>query len=281
MSQVQEILLPEGRLVGGHPMIMNPVKDDHGKPKVGSDGQPMTQTYIGVAIRKGTETDWKQTEWGQKIQAAAMSGWPNGEFNAPAFAWKIDDGDSTIPNKRGIAPCSREGYPGHWIVKCSTSLPVKCFHAGRYEPINQIQDKNEIKPGDYCRVFLNAKANNPSQSPGVYLNPSLFELSRAGELIVLDGGPSAADVFGGGGAPAQSAPVQQPAAQPPAAGAPALQPARDFLQGPQPGAQPAPPAQPQQPAPEPKFRTPQGDFTRAQLQGYGWNDQQIDALPQA
>jgi hypothetical protein len=288
-----EITTPVGRLVGGHPMNSNAVVDDRtGQPKLQADGvTPRTEVYLGVAIPKAGEAHWNQTEWGQKIHQQAVADWPNGEYNAPAFAWKIVDGDSQVPNKRGRKPCEREGYPGHWILNLATGLPVKCYHAGRYDPTQQIQNKNEIKPGDYCRVLVTCRGNNPSQSPGVYLNPSLFELTRAGVEIVLDTGPSASDAFGGSapqlppGAQIDAA-VQAPAAAPaipqqatPAAAPPvqqAVAPAPDFLNPP--GAAPAAPA-----APEPVRYLVNGQaYTEAQLLAApGWTAEHIAALPRA
>lgn len=275
-----EVLTEVARLVGGHPMVDQVQHDDTGRPKTDASGQTVTARYIGVAVPKNGSTDWKTTEWGQKIVLAAQAGWPNGEWQSPTFAWKITDGDSQIPNKKGRKPCEREGYPGHWVLQLQTQLGIKCYHANHYDPHEQIQDKNEIKAGDYCRVLIGAKANAPSQSPGVYLNPELFELTRAGQEIVLDSGPSAADAFGA--SPAQAAaPLAQPApaqaaaplAQPAPAPQPAVaavQPAPDFLNAPA-------------PAPEVKYIHP-GDgnaYTEAQLLAAKWQIEQIHALPKA
>jgi len=276
-NQSFEFTTPVGRLVGGHPMNQRVVRDDRtNQPKLQQDGvTPRTEAYCGVAIPKGQETHWNQTEWGALIDQAAKAGWPNGEFGAATFAWKITDGDSPIPNKRGNKPCDREGYPGHWVINMSSGLDIKCYHAGKYDPTQQIQNQNEIKPGDYCRVLINAVANAPSQSPGVYLNPRLFELSRAGELIVLDSGPSAADAFGGG-APQQQTAAPQPGQQPPIQQTTA--PAPQVNQAPAPG----------QVAPAPDFLQPEvkylasdgNQYTRAQLEAVGYTEQQIAALPQ-
>lgn len=303
MSQTFQFTTPEGRLVGGHPMQSNVRTDPRTQqPIMGKDGQPSRQTFIAVAIPKGGETHWYQTEWGGQIYQAAVAGWPNGEYNAPTFAWKIDDGDSQVPNKNGKKPCDREGYPGHWVLKCSTSLPVACFNKGYYDPTQQIQQEGEIKPGDYCRVFLQIRGNNPSQSPGVYLNPTKFELSRAGELIVLESGPSAAEAFGGGapagpvagppvspsvqpgapGGPAGPGAVAQPPGGPgaTASGAPAVAPARDFLNPQGMAAQPpGAPVAPPPPTAVQKYQTANGAFTREELLSYGWNEQQILSCP--
>lgn len=279
MAQENEILTPVGRLVGGHPMRANPKTDNNGAPKMGHDGKQIMETYVGIAIPKGSETHWNQTDWGRKMHAIAVRDWPNGEHGRGDFAWKVIDGDSTIPNRNGIAPNTREGYPGHWVINASTSLPVRCHHAGRYAPHEQIQNEKEIKPGDYCRVLLDVKGNGPSQSPGIYVNPVLFELTRAGVEIVLSGGPSAADVFGTSAAvlpanaqvdPGVATPAPAPAPTPAPAPAPApVAPAPDFLN---------PPAAP---APVERFNVDGQVYTREQLRGFGWNDAQIDAAPRA
>lgn len=196
---MQEITTAVGRLVSGHPMVTHPVIDDTTKqPKLQKDGvTPRVECYVGVAIPKAPgETDWKQTPWGQQIVQAAMEGWPNGEWQAPTFAWKITDGDSAAPNKAGNKPCDKEGYQGHWIINASQGWPVACYHVGRYEPHQAIQNKEEIKCGDYVRLQVNAVGNSPSPSPGVYLNPAMMELSRAGIQIISDNAPNATEKFG-------------------------------------------------------------------------------------
>lgn len=292
MSEAIEILTPVGRIVGGHPMIGNPVLDDRtNQPKLDNTGNPRTEYYFALAIPKQGEQAWSQTDWGAKIHQAAQMGWPNGEHAAPTFAWKIVDGDSTIPNKAGKVPAQREGWAGHWVLHLATGIPVRCYHVGKYDPTQQIQNKDEIKPGDYGRACIMARGNAPSQSPGVYLNPSMFELSRAGQLIVLDSGPDAASVFGGQ-APAvpanaavdtgvqQTPPPAAGAVTPPPAGGdvqppvtPPAEPHRDFLN---PAAQ-----QQQTPPPERKFQYQGQVYAESQLRGWGWNDAQINSLPPA
>jgi hypothetical protein len=251
-----EILTPEGRIVEGHPMVWRDQMDDNNKPALKEDGTKKQTVYVGFAIRKTPGvTDWKAEPWGAQIDATAREGYPNGETMRPDFAWKITDGDSTIPNKRGKKPCDSEGFPGHWVLRLSTALqPARCFHVGKYDPMQQIQNEKEIKCGDYGRFLILAKDNAPSKSPGVYLNPSMFELIRAGQAIMSDSGPSAAAVFG---APA-----------PAAASAP-----------------PAPPAPPSPPAPSAAAPAPEAflvngqSFTRDMLRNVGWTDDMINALP--
>lgn len=195
-----EFTTPVGRLVQGHPMVRKVVRDRKtGSPKLSKSGEPMQEIFFAIAIPKNGETHWNQTEWGQKIDAQAKADWPNGAWQRPDFAWKIVDGDSSVPNKANKIPNQREGFPGHWVVSTKTLFEgVRCFHAGRYEPWQVIQDKKEIKCGDYVRAVLSIKGNGPdSESPGIYINPELFELTRAGVEIISDDGPDAAAAFGG------------------------------------------------------------------------------------
>jgi len=256
-------------------MIANPKVDDRSnQPKLNAAGQQQMETFVAIAIPKTPgHTSWQQTDWGAQMVRLATADWPRGESRSPTFAWKVEDGDSTVPNKRGVANNTREGFPGHWIVKASTLFEVQCYHPGRYDPMaDRIRDQNEIKCGDYCRLLVQVKGNGSKDSPGMYVNPSLLELSRAGELIVTMSGPSAAGVFGAV-APAPAAPAPAPAAPAPAAPAPAPAapaPAPDFLT---PAAPPPPP-----PAPV-KYLLNGQAYLKEQLLAGGWTEASIDQLP--
>jgi hypothetical protein len=274
MSESKNILTPVGRLVSGHPMERNAVTDDNQKPKLQADGvTPRTQIYIALAIPKIAGQDWKNTEWGMSIVQAGQDGWAGGEWQAPTFAWKITDGDSAIPNKNNKKPCDQEGFAGNWIIKATTELSVRCHHAGAYEAHEVIQDPKAIKRGDFGRLFLSVKGNSPSKSAGVYINPELFSLDRAGEEIIVERGTDAVTAFGGG-APAVPAGAQvNPAIPAPTGSAP-----------PPPASAPPPPAQPIAPAPD--FLQPKplrlfgaGSYTEEALLASGWTQANIDALP--
>jgi hypothetical protein len=304
MAEITEVLL-EGRVVAGHPLRRNGVTkyDDATRQDVPvkdpTTGLQFTEAYLAVAIPKHGEADWKQTAWGQTIANTAARDWPNGEHEAPTFAWKITDGDSTVPNRVGKVPCQREGWAGHWVAHLTTRFPIQCYHVGHYHPMQQIQDENAIKTGDYCRVAVGVKGNGPSQSPGVYLNPRLFELSRAGDPILSESGPAAATVFGGG---APTAPVPQVPPHPAAPTAPVPQvpphPAAPTAPVPQVQPHPAAPTAPvPQVQPHQGFLNPQApaaptaptaplertvviggqSYTEAALLAAGWTPQQIDA----
>lgn len=293
MSEAISILTPVGRLVQGHPMDYQVVKDNNNQPKMQADGiTAQTAMFVAIAVVKGTEQHWNQTEWGAQIYGAGQAGWPNGEFNAPTFAWKVEDGDSQIPNKNGKKNCDREGFPGHWIIKATTQLPVACHHTGMYHPTQAIQNKNEIKTGDYCRISIQVKGNAPSQTPGVYINPQLFELVRAG-VQIMGSAPDAAAVFGAAPAPELPAGAQVmdgvPAAATPPPAQAAVTPPPAQTAAPAPAAATPPPAAPVTPAPdaiapppapaaEPTYNVGGTQYTKAQLLQAGWTEAQISQL---
>lgn len=217
-----QLITPVGRLVAGHPMDKRNKQDDKTEEiKCFADGRPMQESFVGLAFPKQGESHWKETEWGAQIYKEAVTGWPRGEYETRDFSWKITDGDSTVPNKKMIAPCTREGYPGHWVIFATTFMDIKCYHVNKYEPQLQIRDPSQIKRGDYCRLLINVKPNGSSKNAGMYINPELFELTRAGVEILT--GASAVTAFGGTEPvipdnalldPAQPAPPQQYQQQP-------------------------------------------------------------------
>ena len=197
MSTEKKLMLPCGRIVQGHPMEGHQQKDNANQPKTMRDGSPLMSYYIAVALVKGAEQHWAQTEWGQILYAAGVEGWPNGEHGAPTFAWKVVDGDSTVPDRSGTSPSQKEGFPGHWVVRISSCFQYPCYHAGKYQAHEVIQNPKEIKCGDYVRVEVSTLGNGPvSQSPGIYINPLQLEVSRAGVQIISKSMPDAAGAFG-------------------------------------------------------------------------------------
>lgn len=243
----------EGRLVRGHPMKAFAKLDRAGQPKLNKNGLPQMETFVAVAVPKNGTTDWKQTPFGQELYAAAQAAWPRGEHNAPAFAWKVVDGDSTVPDKKGTPPSAREGYPGHWVVGAATQVGINCYHLGKYKPHEQIQQEAAIKCGDYCALALSFGGNASTESPGMYINPVHFVLTRPGEAIISESsGPSAEDVFAHlGGAVAAIPPPPGPTAV-------------------------VPPPPPHNPLPK-RYVVNGVEYTHEQLKGYNWTDEQIAA----
>ena len=212
-----ELLLPVGRLVGGSPY--NPrTTDAEGKPliiKTGQNaGQPRVDYYLGIAIPKATETTWQATGWGAIIVQAAQAGFPQGQWQQDAFSWKVIDGDSVQPNRRGIKPCDRTGYPGHWILNMSSAFAPQIYNADGSKPI---AEPDAVKCGYYVQVFGSVAANGSQNQPGVFLNHTYIALSGYGEEIRT--GADASQVgFGGGSLPpgaTSTPPAGQPIAPPP------------------------------------------------------------------
>lgn len=299
-----EFLTPVGRLVSGSPFEAQ-TTDSEGNALViksgPNAGQPTQRYFMAIAIPK---TDAGFNELYGKMQQVAKQGFPRlfdqaGNCILPTFAFKYEDGDSQIPNQKGTRNCDREGYPGNWIVKFQSSFAPKCYTAGGAAVIT---DPEAIKRGYFIRIYGNIVDNASQQKPGIILNPNMVELVAYGE--VLSSGPDGATIFGGAPAatlppgatttpPAPAAQIAQPSVpgapaipQTPAAIAPApaistpspvsapppanVQPAPDFLN-------PAPPAPVAAPVVE--LIEYQGQkYTREQLLGFGWTNEQINAV---
>ena len=279
MPELIDFLTPVGRLVMGDP-FKGRTTDEDGKPlvvKTGpNSGQPRTDYFIGLAIPK-TDPGWSAIH--ATIQSAAKQEYPeyfgaDGSCALPTFSWKIIDGDSTQVNKRGVAPNTREGFAGNWILCMSSSFAPKCYSKGGETVLT---DPSSIKRGYYVRAYGNTKGNRPSQTPGVYVNVSMVELIGYGPEIVT--GPDAASVFGG--SPVATLPAGA-SATPVAPATPIAQvtPAHDFVTGPPaPPVPPAPPAPPAPPVTERKYKVGDKEWTGAQLLAAGWTQEKLDALP--
>jgi hypothetical protein len=225
-NKPHQFTTPVGRLVAGS--IAEPRTTDYeGQPlvvKTGANkGQPRQDYSFGIAIPKTPGcVHWAQEPWGQPIYALAQQEFPNGEFNHPTFAWKIQDGDSQIPNRRQIKPCDREGWPGHWVMFFSGSSQPRTYNKDGSQQI----PADSIKPGYFVQVFGNVTDNKPSQTPGLYINHSMVALTAYGEEIKFGPDVSAAG-FGQGVNLPPGASVTPPATFTPPAlpGAPATPPA--------------------------------------------------------
>ena len=127
MAQKVNITSPVGRIVMGS--LYDPsTTDAEGKPlvvKTGPNaGKPRVNYFFALAIPKGAEPHWAHTPWGQQIWNVGNQAFPNAA-QSPAFTWKIEDGDSQIPNKKGRKPIDNEGWRGHWILKFSGGFAPK------------------------------------------------------------------------------------------------------------------------------------------------------------
>lgn len=211
-----EFLTPVGRLVQGNPFEAQ-TTNMQGQPLLTMSGQPTQRYFIAVAFRKD---DPAFPAFYAKLVEAAKGSFPllfdaAGNCTHPRFSWKVVDGDGIDDN--GKQNADKEGFAGHWVVKFSSSFPPRCFHAGHYQPHEQIQEANAIQRGYFVRVAGTIEGNSNAQKPGLYVNLSMVELSQIGPIIVS--GPDASAVFGGTPAaiPAGSpSPLPSPAAAVPA-----------------------------------------------------------------
>ncbi len=248
MAQKVNITSPVGRIVMGS--LYDPsTTDAEGKPlvvKTGPNaGQPRVNYFFALAIPKGTEPHWAHTAWGQQIWTVGNQAHPNAA-QSPAFAWKIEDGDSQIPNKKGRKPCDNEGWRGHWILKFSGGFAPKVYQQ-EGDGYVQVMQKDFCKPGYFVEVAFSVDGNGSQSQPGVYINHSMVCFRAYGPEITF--GPDVASAGFGQSAlpagasmtpPAGAIPMPQaPAAAPSLPGAPA-----GYMPPPVPGAAPGIPQAP-------------------------------------
>lgn len=234
-----DILFPPGRMVQGNLYKPN-TTDAENRPLVVKSGpnagQPRVDYFFAVAIPKGPgETHWAQTEWGQKIWNLGHASWPQGQAQRADFAWKIIDGDSQVPNKRGVKPCDMVGHAGHWVLKFGGGYAPKIVTR---DGSQSILEPDAVKPGYFVQVFGNVSSNKSTQTAGLYLNHRIVALAGYGEEISFGPDPSAVG-FGGAALPAGASAVPLGAMTPPVVGSLPLPP----------GAPPAPVATASPPVP--------------------------------
>jgi len=224
MAQKVNITSPVGRIVMGS--LYDPsTTDAEGKPlvvKTGPNaGQPRVNYFFALAIPKGAEPHWAHTPWGQQIWNVGNQAFPNAA-QSPAFAWKIEDGDSQIPNKKGRKPCDNEGWRGHWILKFSGGFAPKVYQQEGAGYV-QVMQKDFCKPGYFVEVAFSVEGNGSQSQPGVYLNHSMVCFRAYGQEITF--GPDVASAgFGAAPLPA-GASMTPPAGAIPMPQAPAAAPA--------------------------------------------------------
>ena len=181
-KEIVHLLSPVGRLVQGSVYVPQ-TKDMDGNLLVDDDGNPQPKYYFALAIKKGVEKHWNQTEWGKRI-------WQIGEENAsisavkrPDFAWKIHDGDNNTPNRNERRLCDYEGFPGNWIVRFNTIIAPELVN----EHAELLRQDNFIQMGYFIQVYFSISYNNPLRKPniknGVYLNPEIVSFQAYGEPI--------------------------------------------------------------------------------------------------
>ena len=166
---------PVARMIGGN-AYQGRTTDSKGRAleyKSGpKKGQARTDFPIGIAITK-TQPHWAtEPGWGETIWAEGHASWPGGQAQRPDFAWKVQDGDSTVPNLEGRRPCDNPGWPGHWVIWFSGTNPPPVADGRRIMegvPAAWSTEPGLVMPGDYVEVFCSV-VGNEAESPGVYLN---------------------------------------------------------------------------------------------------------------
>lgn len=253
MSDPVRITTPPGRIVMGSLYKPN-TTDAEGKPlivKTGPNaGKPRVDYFFALAIPKGAETHWSQTSWGAKIWAVGHAAFPQAA-QSPAFAWKIEDGDSAIPNKKGRKPCETEGCPKHWILKLSGGFAPKVYQVEGAGFV-QVMTEDFVKCGYWVEVYFSVEGNSSASQPGVYLNHSMVCLRARDKEIVMGADPSMAG-FGAAPLPPGLSLTPPPGAMPPPA-TPGIPPAPGY---PVPGVPVPVPVPPAAPMPIPVVPNPQ------------------------
>lgn len=204
-----------GRIVwagGERNSLYEPKTTDYdGNPlvtKSGADaGKPTQRFEFGLAIAKlPGETHFSMSAEGAVIWAQGHKDHPHAAQRSD-FAWKVTDGDSTVPGKvkngkPGRRPCDKEGFAGHWVYSFSSSFAIKFVNA---QGTAYLLDKDVVKVGDYVQVAGDV-VGNTGATPGVYLNHQYVSLQGRGDPIM--NGPDPATLgFGSGPQPAGMQPV--------------------------------------------------------------------------
>lgn len=274
MSQGEgQSVMVQGRLVwlsGRTPFEGRPKLDMNTRqPRLNKAGEQIIEYGFGLAVPKASLND-PNGVWA-KMHEEAFTLFPQARATGqvpPSFAMKYKDGDGIDQN--GVPFAQREGYAGHIVLACTTTIPIKFF---RYENNQNILINEGIKCGDYVNVQLNIKAHPAvgAGKAGLYLNPNAVQFLGYGKEIINT--PSGDQIFGNAmpavpqGASATPL-VPQPGAMLvptalPAPGAPVPMPGAPMMPGPAPAApQPhyavVPPAFQPPPGGQPMQQAPQG-----------------------
>lgn len=171
---------PTGRIVWGDPTKLRQKTDQTTNAlRTKADGSPLMACEFGVAYSKA---DPATATFIALLKAADRAAYPN-VCDSPAFADKITDGDSTVPNKKGKKPIEQDGYAGHWVVGFSRAVgdtpPLKRHDGQRWVDM----EPGGLDCGDYVIVGGSTTANNSAQSPGMYRNVDMVGFVGKGQRI--------------------------------------------------------------------------------------------------
>lgn len=146
-------------------------------------GKPIIEYIFGLAVPKiGPQSSENEKAnfallWNALTTEAGKMGvqWGNA-----GFAWKCFDADT---EKREDGTDYPSYYKGHFIVTCSTRIPIPLYawEQGNPKPV-QVTEK-DIKPGDYVQVALTIAVHKPPNA-GLYINPTMVCRFAFGEAIV-------------------------------------------------------------------------------------------------
>ncbi len=189
-------LMIQGRLVwSSGDLFKGKLNTEFGSqtPKLNKQGEQTKQYGFGLAVPKSVLQQTGKGEAGEiwaAIHEEAFTLYPSRQL-PPSFAMKYKDGDGI--DDKGVPFSQREGYAGHLVFACTTSLPIKYY---KYEGGNNILINEGIKCGDYVNVQLSIKAHPAigQGKPGLYLNPMAVQFLGYGKEIVNT--PDGNQIFG-------------------------------------------------------------------------------------
>lgn len=186
---------PEGRLVSGHPMIMQDKKNYNTKQvELDKNGQVRRQVMFKVAY---PEAIFLSHVWPYLSQAAAQGF--GGQAVPQNFKYKFKHCNDL--DKNGKRYGAREGHEGCYIVTYSTEGFVPpSFKQPQANTFIEITNPAEIKTGYHVVVDVQAKHNgNYGDTGGLYVNPNQILLTRIdSEIFHTSADPTTA--FGGNAA---------------------------------------------------------------------------------
>jgi hypothetical protein len=196
-------VMVQGRIVwiaGGDLFKGDLQRDQNTKqPRLNAQGEQIRQYGFGLAVdktvfQKGMGKG-EPAEFWAAMHEECFTLFPAARANGqvpPNFAMKFKDGDTAIDDS-GAPYSKREGYAGHIVLACTTSLPIKFF---KWENGANIQINEGIKCGDYVNVQLTIKAHPAvgQGKAGLYMNPMAVQFLGWGKEIINT--PSGDQIFG-------------------------------------------------------------------------------------